>query len=74
VANPRNGVDIPFRQVTIDSISPGESWAPSKPFKVRGRKPGLTSVFFIVSQDGRVLAKDYCLVEVAYDDDFPRFR
>jgi len=65
--NPSNGLDVPYREMTIDRIEPRGSWNPG-PFVVRGRMPGTTSVFFIVSRDGAVLARDYALVGVGPND------
>jgi hypothetical protein len=65
--NPSDGVDVPYREMAIDPIAPNGTWNPG-PFVVRGRQPGTTAVFFIVSRDGVRLAKDYALVGVSPDE------
>jgi hypothetical protein len=65
--NPSNGLDVPYREMAIDRIEPHGSWNPG-PFVVRGRVPGPTSVFFIVSRNGEFLARDYALVGVGPND------
>jgi hypothetical protein len=65
--NPSNGLEVPYREMTIDRINPHGSWNPG-PFVVRGRMPGSTAVFFIVSRDGEFLARDYSLVGVGPND------
>ena len=65
--NPTNGLEVPYHEMAIGRIEPRGSWNPG-PFVVRGRRPGTTSVFFIVSRDGVVLARDYALVSVGPDD------
>jgi hypothetical protein len=66
--NPINGVDVPFRSVVIDRIEPRGSWKPDERFSVRGRRPGTTAVYFVVTKDGEFLAKNYCLITVAPGD------
>ena len=66
--NPSGGVDLPFKEMTIDRIEPNGTWAPREPFLVRGRRSGTTAVFFTVTQDGRFLARDYALVGVNPED------
>jgi hypothetical protein len=68
--NPSDGLDVPYREMAIDRIAPHGTWSPG-PFVVRGRHPGSTAVFFNVTRDGTVLAKDYALVGVGTDDFFP---
>jgi|GEM_PF-2531747 len=68
--NPTRGVDVPFRRAIIDRIEARGSWRPDKPFSVRGRLPGTTSVYFIVKKDGRVLAKNYSLVSIPRESGF----
>jgi hypothetical protein len=70
--NPVRGVDVPFRQVVIDRIGARGSWRPDKPFSVRGRISGTTSVYFIVRKDGVVLAKNCSLVTVKGETDYRR--
>lgn len=62
--NPSNGVDVPYEEMAIGRIAPRGSWNPG-PFVVRGRHPGSTAVFFVVSRDGIELARDYALVGIA---------
>ncbi len=63
--NPSDGVDVPFTTTTIDRIPPKGSWTPGEPFLVRGRRPGQTTVFFIVTKDGTLLGRNYTIVDVA---------
>ncbi len=72
--NPTGGVDVPFTSMVIEKIPPRGSWKPPETFKVRGRKPGMNSVYFIVKKDGQILARDYVLVEVPPDDNYPWYR
>lgn len=72
--NPINGVEVPFNSMVIERIPPGGSWKPPETFRIRGRRAGTTSVFFIVKKDGQVLAKDYVLVDVPPDDSYPWYR
>jgi hypothetical protein len=69
--NPSDGLELPYREKTIDRISAHGTWNPG-PYIVRGRKSGTTSVFFMVSKDGTFLAKDYSLVNVAPEEYFGR--
>jgi hypothetical protein len=66
--NPINGVDVPFRSVVIDRIEPRGSWKPDVRFDVRGRRPGTTAIYFVVTKEGRFLAKNYCLISVPPGD------
>jgi hypothetical protein len=70
--NPPRGVDVPFRHVVIDRIEARGSWKPEKPFSVRGRMAGTTSVYFIVKKDGEFLAKNYSLISVKGETDYSR--
>ena len=73
--NPSGGVEVPFKSMVIEKIPPRGSWKPPETFRVRGRKPGMNSVYFFVKKDGQVIAKDYVLVEVPFDDDtYPWYR
>ena len=70
--SPKKGVDIPFKEIVIDKIEPNGSWRPETTFVVRGRSSGTTVIYFIVKRDGKVLAKNYCLVSVPYENKFRR--
>jgi len=62
---PYYGLDVPFREETIDRIPAHGSWAPNEPFLVRGREPGENTIYFTVESNGTVLGKNYALVDVA---------
>ena len=62
---PYYGLDVPFREETIDRIPAHGSWTPNEPFLVRGREPGENTIYFTVTSDGTVLGKNYALVDVA---------
>jgi hypothetical protein len=70
--SPKNGVDVPFTKIAIDKIVPNGSWRPETTFVVRGRSSGTTIVYFIVKRDGKVLAKNYCLVSIPHENRFRR--
>lgn len=69
--NPSDGLELPFKEMTIDRIPAHGTWTPAEPFLVRGRLAGSSAVFFTVTKDGAYLAKDYALVNVGTEgDDF----